>query len=66
MAAFTFLMQMQDRIFYDDLLVTDIFDVYGNETDDIDNAFSFVALLPDGRWLTSECLYKDLIRKKLH
>ncbi len=40
MAAFTSLMQMQDRIFYDDLLVTDIFDIYGNETDDIEKAFS--------------------------
>ena len=54
------------KIFYGDFLVTDMFDIYGNDTDIIEDAFSFVALLPNGNYLSCECEYKDLIKKKLH
>lgn len=55
-----------EKIFYDDLLVTDMFDIYGNDTDKIEDAFSFVALAPSGDYIICECEYRDLVKKKLH
>lgn len=51
--------------FREECLVVDMFDIYGNDTTDPDEAFSIVVFTPDGRFIASECGYKDLIQKKL-
>ncbi|MTH96410.1 hypothetical protein [Roseibium sp. RKSG952] len=39
--------------------ITNMFDCDGDETDDPEHAFSVVAQLPDGRWLTQEVIPDD-------
>ena len=43
------------------LIVTNMFDVDGDETTEPEMAFSIVAQLPNGQWLASECWSGDLV-----
>jgi hypothetical protein len=54
------------KIFYGDCLVTEMFDIYGNDTYEINDAFYFIAITPDGYYMSCECEYRDLIKKKLN
>jgi LDH2 family malate/lactate/ureidoglycolate dehydrogenase len=49
-----------------ELPVTNMFDVMGNETDDPDEVVSVVAPLPNGKWLSIECSGYDLIVMTVH
>jgi len=43
-----------------------MFDMYGDETADPQYAVTVVALLPNNKWLTSECRPHDIQRLKLN
>lgn len=44
----------------DRLRVTDMFDIDNDDTDDPFMACTFVAQLPDGKWLAATCRPEDL------
>lgn len=50
---------------YGRLPVTNMFDYWGEPTDDPDLAFTMVVMLPNGKWLASECRPGDVRREAL-
>lgn len=46
------------------LLITNMFDIDGEETEDPKKAYSVVAMLPDGKWLATECYPHEIVKRR--
>ena len=63
---FIFTMRMPTRVFYYDHLVTDMFDINGEDTANIKDVCTVVVILANDAFDAYDVDYKDLVIKKLH